>query len=186
MKFAVVDDNKEFLELLSKGNNGIIVYYTVDKSNNISEKVIQHIEVKDTTIPNIVVNNIENNGKYVKVDYIDYVIEDNFDLFEQLKIEVLLNDSIYNKEEITTPGEYKLSISVSDKSGNLGLFELHFTIIENNVIGCGTDVKCYYNNYSELIIVIACVSTMIVAVVIGQLIISGNKKKGKNNSRLNN
>lgn len=172
---------KDFLDGLSSGLDGKIVYYAIDNSNNVSDEVIQNISVNDTIKPVIKLNNIENKGKYVSVDSILYSVEDNFDSYDDLIIEVLLNDSIYNKEEINVPGEYRLIIKAVDKTGNIGLFEAHFTIIEDNVIGCGDDLKCYYDNYSELIIVIVSVFVMIIGIIIGQVILNINKKKKSKN-----
>ena len=166
---------KDFLEKLSKGLKGCIKYQTKDYSNNLSIEYIQNIIVFDTTPPDIKIENVKNDEKYIYLENIKYSVSDNFE--NEIKIEVYLNDLIYNNEEIMVPGEYKIFIKAVDESNNISEYVLKFTIIEDNIIGCGTDAICYYNNYSELIVIVCAVLSIGVAIVVGQLIIKVNKKK---------
>lgn len=166
---------KDFLEKLSKGLKGCIKYQTKDYSNNLSIEYIQNIIVFDTTPPDIKIENVKNDEKYIYLENIKYSVSDNFE--NEIKIEVYLNDLIYNNEEIMVPGEYKIFIKAVDESNNISEYVLKFTIIEDNIIGCGTDAVCYYNNYSELIVIVCAVLSIGVAIVVGQLIIKVNKKK---------
>lgn len=166
---------KKFLDLILVGNKGKIIYQAIDYSNNLSIEYVQNITIIDTTPPEILIENIKNNEKYVYLENIKYNIKDNFD--GEIKTEIYLNENIYNNEEINVPGEYKLFIKATDESGNISEYVLKFNIIEDNIIGCGTDAKCYYNNYSELIVIVCAILSIGVAVVVGQLIIKTNKKK---------
>ena len=141
----------------------------------MSIEYVQNITIIDTTPPEILIENIKNNEKYVYLENIKYNIKDNFD--GEIKTEIYLNENIYNNEEINIPGEYKLFIKATDESGNISEYVMKFNIIEDNIIGCGTDAKCYYNNYSELIVIVCAILSIGVAVVVGQLIIKTNKKK---------
>ena len=115
----MVDEKFEYhkwIDKVSLGEVGYIVYYGKDKSNNITEKVKLNVTVNDTTPPVIIIDNIKNGGKYIVGKTINYRIVDNF--IGKLNTVVTLNNKIYNNEEINNPGEYTFKVETVDDAGN--------------------------------------------------------------------
>ena len=63
-------------------------------------------------------------------------------------------------------------------SNNVSQAEITFEIIEDNLIGCGNDPRCYLNNYLEVVIMVVAL-IVFVAIIIVIKIIMYNKKKTK-------
>lgn len=158
---------EEWLQKLVRGNKGWIEYYGVDQSKNHSAIITQAIVVKDTTSPNIKIHNIKEHNKYIVFETIAYDIIDNFD--GKIETNVTLNGIVYNGEKINIPGNYEFSVYAIDASGNESTTTIHFTIIENNVIGCGNDIECYVNNYLEVVIIVAIIMITIITIFILKL-----------------
>lgn len=174
MKYYVLEENQktelvkeEWLKKIVRGHVGWIEYYGVDQSKNHSQIINQSITVNDTTSPNIKIHNIKDHNKYIVFDSIAYDIIDNFD--GQLDTNVTLNGIVYNGETVNTPGDYEFKIHAVDSSGNENTEIIHFTIIENNVIGCGNDIECYVNNYLEVVIIVAIIMITIITIFILKL-----------------
>lgn len=165
----------EFIMELLHGRNGYIEYSVVDSSLNYSERLKQSIKVIDTTPPQIKLINIEEEGKYLKLDAIQYQIEDNFD--NDLDILITLNGYLYENTKVADVGEYTLVIEATDQSGNKNKQEIHFRIIENNILGCGNDLKCFINNYYEVVIIVSVLMAIIIVVFIVKIVYSVNSKK---------
>ena len=166
-----------FLEKLKKGYKGCIAYQVVDSSNNKSEIYYQMINVIDTTPPEVVVTNIKENGKYLKVEEITYEVKDNFEEVVETYIEV--NGSKYTNSLINEVGEYVVLIYAKDKAGNEVKKEFKFNIIENNIKGCDGDIKCYVDNYLDVIIVVSVLTIASICLVIVKIIIERKKEKTK-------
>lgn len=166
-----------FLEKLKKGYKGCIAYQVVDSSNNKSEIYYQMISVIDTIPPEIVVTNIKENGKYLKVEEITYEVKDNFEEVVEAYIEV--NGSKYTNSLINEVGEYVVLIYAKDKAGNEVKKEFKFNIIENNIKGCDGDVKCYVDNYLDVIIVVSVLTIASICLVVVKIIIEKKKEKTK-------
>ena len=85
----VLVNQEQFDEAMLRGQKGYIVYVGIDTFDNRSEEVRQNINVIDTIVPQIIVKNIQNGQKYIKMDKIEYEIVENFDNYELI---VLLDD----------------------------------------------------------------------------------------------
>lgn len=145
----LVDYNK-FIEQLLCGKKGYIEYRAKDAAGNISYKNNRNIIINDTTPPSIKFLNITNKGKYIKIDKIDYEILDK--MSDKLDISIFLNGKEYTGEEIMVQGEYELKIIAIDEEQNKRIETISFSIIPNNIIGCGDDLYCYIHNYLEVCI----------------------------------
>lgn len=88
----VLVNQEQFDEAMLRGQKGYIVYVGIDTFDNRSEEVRQNINVIDTIVPQIIVKNIQNGQKYIKMDKIEYEIVENFDNYELI---VLLDDKEY-------------------------------------------------------------------------------------------
>lgn len=162
----------DFDKGILKGQSGYISYYAVDKYQNQSIEVIQNIKIIDTTCPIIKVYNIENNQKYVHLEDLNYEIIDNF---EGVSFNVLLDGNPYLKENLTI-GSHHLEIVANDLSGNKTTLSLDFEIIEDNIIGCGGDYKCYVNNYLEVVIIVCALLIFIMVMIIAKIIIKSSHR----------
>ncbi len=162
-----------FDEGLLKGKKGYITYKAVDSGNNMSNIARQIIEVVDTTNPKIIIKNIENDKKYIKLDYIDYEIQENFLIYEAT---ILLDDKPYNSEALST-GKHKFYIYVKDRAGNDTSLTINFEVIEDNIIGCGGDASCYVENYLEVVIIVASLLIFILIMIIVRIFLKRKNRK---------
>lgn len=162
-----------FNEKLQKGEIGTIKYIAYDSVLNYSNEAIQKIIVIDTTPPSIIVNNINNNEKYINIESIEYEIKDNF---EKCSVSIYLDDLPYNNEKIEI-GKHRLFIEATDLSGNSKTLYLEFEIIEDNLIGCGNDLTCYINNYLEIVIIVGVLLLLVSGMIIAHLIIKNKKEE---------
>ncbi len=155
--------NKEqFDELMLRGKKGYIVYIGIDTFNNRSEGVKTNVNVIATIAPRIIVKNIQNEQKYIKLDKIEYEIVENFDNYELI---VLLDDKEYlgGKVEI---GKHELYIKVKDAIGHERSLSLDFEVIEDNIIGCKDDASCYVSNYLEVVIIVSALLVFVIIMII--------------------
>ena len=166
-----------FLEKIKKGFTGCVLFQAIDSENNASGIFTKKIKVVDTTPPTINLVNIKDGGKYLKVEQINYEITDNFNGL--IDVYVLVNGYEYNNTIINEIGIYEVVIYAKDSSGNESKKEFSFTIIENNIKGCNNDVKCYVENYLNVIVVVTVLTICTVALVIVKIIVEKKKEKNK-------
>lgn len=157
-------DEETWRILMAKGYLGYIEYYAVDKSGNKSTSQKRNVGVLDETSPVIQVSSIKDGSKYISVDKIEYSIVDNFD--GEMEIEITLNGVQYKGENIKQPGNYEFRIYAKDKHNNESSMTIQFTIIENNVVGCGNDFECYWNNYVEIVIIVGILMAIIMTIFV--------------------
>ena len=167
---------QEFEIAILRGKKGYIRYFAVDKFGNQSDPFVQHIEIVDTTVPVIHIKGIEDGKKYIKVDQIQYEIIENFDGYES---KVLLDNQPFDSDHLTklTIGEHLFYIEVVDCAGNKAQKEVHFTIIEDNVIGCYGDLDCYVTNYLEIVIIAATLIVFVVVIILTKIFSTQKKYK---------
>lgn len=162
-----------FNELIQKGNSGYIEYYAIDSFYNQSEVKKQNIKVIDTTLPTILIDNIKEGEKYLKIDQINYNITDNFD---NVIFEVYLDNEEYDNQLVKI-GKHHFKIVATDSSGNISIQEVNFEIIEDNIIGCGDDVSCYLNNYIEVVIIVGVLLGFVLVMIVTSIVIKKQKNK---------
>ncbi len=169
----VLVNQEQFDEAMLRGQKGYIVYVGIDTFDNRSEEVRQNINVIDTIVPQIIVKNIQNGQKYIKIDKIEYEIVENFDNYELI---VLLDDKEYlgGKVEI---GKHELYIKVKDAIGHERSLSLDFEVIEDNIIGCKGDASCYVNNYLEVVIIVSALLIFVIIMIIVRIVIKKKKQK---------
>lgn len=169
----VLVNQEQFDEAMLRGQKGYIVYVGIDTFDNRSEEVRQNINVIDTIVPQIIVKNIQNGQKYIKMDKIEYEIVENFDNYELI---VLLDDKEYlgGKVEI---GKHELYIKVKDAIGHERSLSLDFEVIEDNIIGCKGDASCYVNNYLEVVIIVSDLLIFVIIMIIVRIVIKKKKQK---------
>ena len=169
----VLVNQEQFDEAMLRGQTGYIVYVGIDTFDNRSEEVRQNINVIDTIVPQIIVKNIQNGQKYIKMDKIEYEIVENFDNYELI---VLLDDKEYlgGKVEI---GKHELYIKVKDAIGHEKSLSLDFEVIEDNIIGCKGDASCYVNNYLEVVIIVSALLIFVIIMIIVRIVIKKKKQK---------
>lgn len=169
----VLVNQEQFDEAMLRGQKGYIVYVGIDTFDNRSEEVRQNINVIDTIVPQIIVKNIQNGQKYIKMDKIEYEIVENFDNYELI---VLLDDKEYlgGKVEI---GKHELYIKVKDAIGHERSLSLDFEVIEDNIIGCKGDASCYVNNYLEVVIIVSALLIFAIIMIIVRIVIKKKKQK---------
>ena len=169
----VLVNQEQFDEAMLRGQKGYIVYVGIDIFDNRSEEVRQNINVIDTIVPQIIVKNIQNGQKYIKMDKIEYEIVENFDNYELI---VLLDDKEYlgGKVEI---GKHELYIKVKDAIGHERSLSLDFEVIEDNIIGCKGDASCYVNNYLEVVIIVSALLIFVIIMIIVRIVIKKKKQK---------
>ena len=178
MKYLVEEkevNEHEFIELISKGYIGSITYKVIDSSKNESEQFTQVITVIDTTAPLISIKNIKENGKYLKLEDIEFDTSDNF--IGDIDVVIKLDDVVYEHTLINNIGKHKIEIIAKDKSGNESIKSLEFFIIENNINGCMGDIDCYVENYTAVIISVTVMMIGIITVIIIKSINAKKKKK---------
>lgn len=169
----VLVNQEQFDKAMLRGQKGYIVYVGIDTFDNRSEEVRQNINVIDTIVPQIIVKNIQNGQKYIKMDKIEYEIVENFDNYELI---VLLDDKEYlgGKVEI---GKHELYIKVKDAIGHERSLSLDFEVIEDNIIGCKGDASCYVNNYLEVVIIVSALLIFVIIMIIVRIVIKKKKQK---------
>lgn len=170
-------DYDTFNNMVQRGYLGKIRYQANDLAGNTSGYYYQSIKLIDTTQPIIEVENINESQKYTNIEKINYHISDNFD---NVEFEVWLDDLVYEESQLVNleKGLHKFKIIAKDTSNNVSQAEITFEIIEDNLIGCGNDPRCYLNNYLEVVIMVVAL-IVFVAIIIVIKIIMYNKKKTK-------
>lgn len=170
-------DYDTFNNMVQRGYLGKIRYQAIDLAGNTSGYYYQSIKLIDTTQPIIEVENINESQKYTNIEKINYHISDNFD---NVEFEVWLDDLVYEESQLVNleKGLHKFKIIAKDTSNNVSQVEITFEIIEDNLIGCGNDPRCYLNNYLEVVIMVIAL-IVFVAIIIVIKIIMYNKKKTK-------
>lgn len=170
-------DYDTFNNMVQRGYLGKIRYQAIDLAGNTSGYYYQSIKLIDTTQPIIEVENINESQKYTNIKKINYHISDNFD---NVGFEVWLDDLVYEESQLVNleKGLHKFKIIAKDTSNNVSQVEITFEIIEDNLIGCGNDPRCYLNNYLEVVIMVVAL-IVFVAIIIVIKIIMYNKKKTK-------
>lgn len=170
-------DYDTFNNMVQRGYLGKIRYQAIDLAGNTSGYYYQSIKLIDTTQPIIEVENINESQKYTNIKKINYHISDNFD---NVEFEVWLDDLVYEESQLVNleKGLHKFKIIAKDTSNNVSQVEITFEIIEDNLIGCGNDPRCYLNNYLEVVIMVVAL-IVFVAIIIVIKIIMHNKKKTK-------
>lgn len=170
-------DYDTFNNMVQRGYLGKIRYQAIDLAGNTSGYYYQSIKLIDTTQPIIEVENINESQKYTNIEKINYHISDNFD---NVEFEVWLDDLVYEESQLANleKGLHKFKIIAKDTSNNVSQVEITFEIIEDNLIGCGNDPRCYLNNYLEVVIMVVAL-IVFVAIIIVIKIIMYNKKKTK-------
>lgn len=170
-------DYDTFNNMVQRGYLGKIRYQAIDLAGNTSGYYYQSIKLIDTTQPIIEVENINESQKYTNIKKINYHISDNFD---NVEFEVWLDDLVYEESQLVNleKGLHKFKIIAKDTSNNVSQVEITFEIIEDNLIGCGNDPRCYLNNYLEVVIMVVAL-IVFVAIIIVIKIIMYNKKKTK-------
>ena len=168
-------DYDTFNNMVQRGYLGKIRYQAIDLAGNTSGYYYQSIKLIDTTQPIIEVENINESQKYTNIEKINYHISDNFD---NVEFEVWLDDLVYEESQLANleKGLHKFKIIAKDTSNNVSQVEITFEIIEDNLIGCGNDPRCYLNNYLEVVIMVVAL-IVFVAIIIVIKIIMYNKKK---------
>ncbi len=167
----------EWRKNIIRGHKGVVKYYGIDASNNQTLTFSSEIIAYDTTAPVIKIYNIKDGNKYLKLEKLDYEVIDNFD--EAIEVSILLNERIYDNQEISTPGAYVLKILAIDKRGNESTKEVKFEIIENNVIGCGNDIECYLDNYLVVVVISGILMAIILTIFVVRVCIWQRKKQVK-------
>lgn len=170
-------DYDTFNNMVQRGYLGKIRYQAIDLAGNTSGYYYQSIKLIDTTQPIIEVENINESQKYTNIEKINYHISDNFD---NVEFEVWLDDLVYEESQLVNleKGLHKFKIIAKDTSNNVSQAEITFEIIEDNLIGCGNDPRCYLNNYLEVVIVVVALIVFVAIIIVIKIIVY-NKKKTK-------
>lgn len=170
-------DYDTFNNMVQRGYLGKISYQAIDLAGNTSGYYYQSIKLIDTTQPIIEVENINESQKYTNIEKINYHISDNFD---NVEFEVWLDDLVYEESQLVNleKGLHKFKIIAKDTSNNVSQAEITFEIIEDNLIGCGNDPRCYLNNYLEVVIMVVALIVFVAIIIVIKIIVY-NKKKTK-------
>ena len=170
-------DYDTFNNMVQRGYLGKIRYQAIDLAGNTSGYYYQSIKLIDTTQPIIEVENINESQKYTNIEKINYHISDNFD---NVEFEVWLDDLVYEESKLVNleKGLHKFKIIAKDTSNNVSQAEITFEIIEDNLIGCGNDPRCYLNNYLEVVIMVVALIVFVAIIIVIKIIVY-NKKKTK-------
>lgn len=170
-------DYDTFNNMVQRGYLGKIRYQAIDLAGNTSGYYYQSIKLIDTTQPIIEVENINGSQKYTNIEKINYHISDNFD---NVEFEVWLDDLVYEESQLVNleKGLHKFKIIAKDTSNNVSQVEITFEIIEDNLIGCGNDPRCYLNNYLEVVIMVVALIVFVAIIIVIKIIVY-NKKKTK-------
>ena len=167
-----VDD---FLSSLLLGKEGVVEYQLIDSGNNKSLLKHQKVIIVDDTAPTITVNNIQNDGKYLKIDKIDYQVVDNFNL--PVNVKILLNGEEYLENVIDKIGKYELKIIVSDGFNNESVKVINFEIVDENIFGCVDGINCQENNYATGLIIAGILVSAIIVIVLIEIFVFRKHKE---------
>lgn len=167
-----VDD---FLSSLLLGKEGVVEYQLIDSGNNKSLLKHQKVIIVDDTAPTITVNNIQNDGKYLKIDKIDYQVVDNFNL--PVNVKILLNGEEYLENVIDKIGKYELKIIASDRFNNEIQKVINFEIVDENIFGCIDGINCQENNYATGLIIAGILLSAIVVIVLIEVFVVRKHKE---------
>ena len=167
-----------FNNMVQRGYLGKIRYQAIDLAGNTSGYYYQSIKLIDTTQPIIEVENINESQKYTNIEKINYHISDNFD---NVEFEVWLDDLVYEESQLVNleKGLHKFKIIAKDTSNNVSQAEITFEIIEDNLIGCGNDPRCYLNNYLEVVIMVVALIVFVAIIIVIKIIVYKKKTKAK-------
>lgn len=166
-----------FLEGLYKGKIGKVLVWVSDSYNNLSNVIELKIEIIDQTAPVIIIDNIEENKKYLSIPSVSYQVSDNFS--SPLTTTVLLDGEEYKNNTINMIGKHTIEIIVVDQANNKSVKVVNFEIIKNNLIGCGIDSSCYKDNYIDLIYLALLLLAVSVFIVIVRIALKRNKHRPK-------
>ncbi|MBQ2892466.1 MAG: hypothetical protein IJE45_06195 [Bacilli bacterium] len=166
---------EDFKKYLFSNNTGNIIINVEDSSNNISNDIEIVVKVEDTTPPVVSINNIEEGKKYLTISSVDYVIKDNFT--SSIDTKIYLDGNEYKGNTINQLGVHTIRIVCTDESNNTTNFEVNFEIIKNNLIGCGTDLDCYSDNYMDVIYIALILFFSTVFIVIVRVAVKRSKTR---------
>lgn len=169
---------EEFQKYLFNNNQGKVIINVQDESHNISKDIEIIVTVEDTTPPIVYLKNIEEGKKYLTISSIDYVIEDNFN--SSLDTKIYLDGEEYQGNTINQLGVHTIRIVCTDKANNTTNIEVNFEIIKNNLIGCGSDLDCYSDNYMDIIYLALILFSCTVFIVIVRIAVKRSKKRKLN------
>ena len=169
---------EEFQKYLFNNNQGKVIINVQDESHNISKDIEIIVTVEDTTPPKVFLKNIEEGKKYLTISSIDYVIEDNFN--SSLDTKIYLDGEEYQGNTINQLGVHTIRIVCTDKANNTTNIEVNFEIIKNNLIGCGSDLDCYSDNYMDIIYLALILFSCTVFIVIVRIAVKRSKKRKLN------
>ena len=169
---------EEFQKHLFNNNPGKVIINVQDESHNISKDIEIIVTVEDTTPPKVFLKNIEEGKKYLTISSIDYVIEDNFN--SSLDTKIYLDGEEYQGNTINQLGVHTIRIVCTDKGNNTTNIEVNFEIIKNNLIGCGSDLDCYSDNYMDIIYLALILFSCTVFIVIVRIAVKRSKKRKLN------
>lgn len=169
---------EEFQKYLFNNNQGKVIINVQDESHNISKDIEIIVTVEDTTPPKVFLKNIEEGKKYLTISSIDYVIEDNFN--SSLDTKIYLDGAEYQGNTINQLGVHTIRIVCTDKANNTTNIEVNFEIIKNNLIGCGSDLDCYSDNYMDIIYLALILFSCTVFIVIVRIAVKRSKKRKLN------
>ena len=169
---------EEFQKYLFNNNQGKVIINVQDESHNISKDIEIIVTVEDTTPPIVFLKNIEEGKKYLTISSIDYVIEDNFN--SSLDTKIYLDGKEYQGNTINQLGVHTIRIVCTDKANNTTNIEVNFEIIKNNLIGCGSDLDCYSDNYMDIIYLALILFSCTIFIVIVRIAVKRSKKRKLN------
>lgn len=169
---------EEFQKYLFNNNQGKVIINVQDESHNISKDIEIIVTVEDTTPPKVFLKNIEEGKKYLTISSIDYVIEDNFN--SSLDTKIYLDGAEYQGNTINQLGVHTIRIVCTDKGNNTTNIEVNFEIIKNNLIGCGSDLDCYSDNYMDIIYLALILFSCTIFIVIVRIAVKRSKKRKLN------
>ena len=169
---------EEFQKYLFNNNQGKVIINVQDESHNISKDIEIIVTVEDTTPPIVFLKNIEEGKKYLTISSIDYVIEDNFN--SSLDTKIYLDGKEYQGNTINQLGVHTIRIVCTDKGNNTTNIEVNFEIIKNNLIGCGSDLDCYSDNYMDIIYLALILFSCTIFIVIVRIAVKRSKKRKLN------
>ncbi len=164
----------QFEEEVLRGGSGYILYEAFDSFGNTSGKKKQMVNVIDTTLPIVEIENIEEGKTYLVLNEIKYNASDNFTGY---KVDAYLDGEIYSSQEITI-GDHVFKVVATDSSGNESVKEVKFKVVENNII------NNYMVNYFEIVIIVGALLLITIFIIVMRIIMSKGKKKVNNHFSL--
>lgn len=165
---------EEYINLLYLGLKLKVEVSAIDQASNESNKVMVETMLVDTTPPNVIVKNIEENKKYLTIANVEYQVFDNFN--NDLEVKLFLDGEIYQNTPINIIGKHSLLIVVKDSKGNETNKTINFEIIKNNLIGCGLDKDCYTENYQTILYIAFSLLVLSILIFMTKILIRKNKK----------